>query len=252
VPDDSAWADASWRSPLHARGAAWDTFRILRTNLQWVDVNQDSHVITVTSPLHSEGKTTTATNLAVAFAQAGHQVLLIDADLRHPGLNNYLESGDAAGLTAVLIEGVGLEDAVRQGPMPNLGILPSGGLPPNPSELLQSSAMVNVLAHAHKTYDKVIIDSPPLLPVADAAVLAAQSDGALLVSRYGKTTRDQLRRSVERLAAVDANLVGAVLNRVPRRDDVVRSFADTRKHADDSKTPNGASRRGLPPTSKTH
>lgn len=236
VPDDYAWAKESLLAPLHARRPAGEAFHVLRTGLQFVQGERDNRVMTVTSTVGSEGKTTTATHLAVAFAQAGHQVLLIDADLRHPGLSNYLEFGDTAGLIAVLIEGIRLEDAVQQGPVPNLGVLTSGGLPTNPSELLQATVMGDLLTLARKTYDKVIIDSPPLLPVADAVVLAAQSDGALLVSRYGKTTRDHLRRAVERLAAVDANILGAVLNRVPKRDEAVRSFAHTRRHAGDSRS----------------
>lgn len=201
-----------------------EAFRVLRTNMQFISVDHESQVFTVTSAVPDEGKTSTATNLAIALAQADHSVLLVDGDLRRPGVDVFLGMDGAVGLTNVLIGRNKLDDAIKDGPVPNLSVLPSGVLPPNPSELLQSHAMKQVLARARESYDTVIIDSPPLLSVTDATLLAVQSDGALLVVRHGKTTKDQLRRAVDRLVAVNAHVVGAVLNMIPRRDGVVRSY----------------------------
>jgi receptor protein-tyrosine kinase len=227
VHEKPHWRKNSSFSTSLATGPEGEVFRILRTSLQFADTNHDSHVFTITSPLRSEGKTTTARNLGSAYAQAGYQVLLLDADLRHPHPGDNPGLPDVVGLTGVLVDGVQLEEAVQHGLAPNLTVLPSGATPSNPSELLQSAAMVDLLEQARKTYDTVIIDSPPLLPVTDAAVLAAQSDGALLVLHYGKTTRGDLRAAVQRLGAVEAKILGAVLNRVPKRNHGGRNFEYT-------------------------
>lgn len=229
IGDDVGWSKEPVFSEPHAGGPQEEAFRVLRTNLQCAGVDHDGRVCTVSSPLPSEGKTTTATNLASAFAQAGYHVLLIDGDLRHAGLGKHLDSGDGARPGCRLVQGCPLEDAVREGLVPDLTVLPSGDLPPNPAELLQSSGMVDLLTQARKSHDTVIVDAPPLLSGADAAVLAAQSDGTLLVLRHGRTITDQLRCAVDRLAAVDATVVGAVLNRVPKRNDVVRSLTHAHK-----------------------
>ena len=173
---------------------------MLRTNLQFVDVDKDSKVFVVTSSLPAEGKTTTATNMAITLAQAGQRVLLIEADLRRPKVAENLRLETAVGLTTVLVGKIGLEDAIQEyAAVPNLSVLTSGAIPPNPAELLQSQAMAEVLVQLRKTFDVVIVDAPPLLPVTDAALLTAQSDGALLVVRHGKTTKEQVKHSMERL-----------------------------------------------------
>jgi capsular exopolysaccharide synthesis family protein len=194
-----------------------EAFRVLRTNLQFVNVDSPSKVFVVTSSLPEEGKTTTSCNLAVALAQAGQRVLLLEGDLRRPKISEHLNVEEAVGLTTVLVGRIGLADAVQPSGVPGLDVLPSGATPPNPSELLQSNAMHDVMDRLRKDYDVIVVDAPPLLPVTDAALLTAQSDGALLVIRHGKTTKDQVQHAAERLEAVDGRLVGAVLNMVPRR-----------------------------------
>ena len=194
-----------------------EAFRVLRTNMQFVDVDKDSKVFVVTSSVPGEGKTTTATNLAITLAQAGERVLMIDGDLRRPQVATILEVEPAVGLTSVLIGSIELEDALQETRIEGLTALTSGAIPPNPSELLQSHAMTDVVDLARKLFDVIIIDAPPLLPVTDAALLAAQADGALVVVRHSKTTRDQLDHSMERLSAVDARALGVVFNMVPVR-----------------------------------
>ncbi len=214
---DPAAAKRPLVTTLDLHNPRLEAFRVLRTNMQFVDVDNESRVYTVTSSIPEEGKTTTATNLAIMIAQAGQRVLLIEGDLRRPRIHLNSDLEQAVGLTTVLVGRTNLEDAVQRCEVPNLSVLTSGVLPPNPAELLQSRAMADVLEKARKSFDVVIIDAPPLLPVTDAALLAVQSDGALLVVRHGKTTKEQLHHSVERLRAVGGRPLGAVLNMIPSR-----------------------------------
>ncbi|MGH3369642.1 MAG: CpsD/CapB family tyrosine-protein kinase [Nocardioidaceae bacterium] len=202
---------------LDSHAPRLEAFRVLRTNMQFVDVDRDSKVFAVSSSVPGEGKTTTATNLAITLAQAGQRVLMIDGDMRRPHVARAFGLESIVGLTTVLIGSIDLEDAIQDGPVDTLSVLTSGAIPPNPSELLQSQAMRDLLERAKKEYDVIVIDTPPLLPVTDAALVAAQADGALVVVRHGSTTRDQLRHSIERLEAVDARALGVVLNMMPSR-----------------------------------
>lgn len=194
-----------------------EAFRVLRTNLQFVDVDRTSKVFVISSALPEEGKSTTAINLALTLAQAGQRTVLVEADLRRPRVASYLGAEQAVGLTTVLIGKVGLDEVIQPWGEAGLHVITSGATPPNPAELLQSKAMDTLLHQLRERYDIVIIDSPPLLPVTDGAVLASQADGAILVVRYGRTTRDQAVQSAQRLHSADANLVGTILNWVPER-----------------------------------
>jgi receptor protein-tyrosine kinase len=142
---------------------------------------------------------------------------MVDGDLRRPQVADLFDLEPTVGLTTVLIGSIELDEAIQYGDLSNLAFLTSGAIPPNPSELLQSHAMSELVKRARSDFDVILIDGPPLLPVTDAALLAAQADGALLVVRHGKTTRDQLRHSMERLGAVDAPALGIVFNMVPQR-----------------------------------
>lgn len=202
-------------SQLDSHAPRIEAFRILRTNLQFVDVDEAFKVFVVSSPLPGDGKSTTAINLALMLAQAGERVVLVEADLRRPRVSDYLRLESAVGLTTLLIGRVDLADAVQQSGQAGLDVITSGAIPPNPAELLQSKAMAALLAELRGAYDLVIIDAPPLLPVTDAALIAAQSDGVILVVRHGKTTKDQCEQAVDRLRSVGAPLSGSVLNMVP-------------------------------------
>jgi receptor protein-tyrosine kinase len=192
-----------------------EAFRVLRTNLQFIDPDADHKVFVMTSSLPGEGKTTTVVNLALALAEGGERVILVEGDLRRPKVAEYLRLEAAVGLTTVLIGKLPLNDAIQSTSNGKLDVLTSGATPPNPAELLKSSSMTNLITSLREEYDVVLIDAPPLLPVTDGALLSAQADGALLVVRHGKTTTDQVAIAIDRLDAVGAAPVGVVFNMTP-------------------------------------
>jgi non-specific protein-tyrosine kinase len=190
----------------------------LRTNLQFVDIDCPPRSIVVTSSIPDEGKTTTAINLSIVLAQSGVRVLLIEADLRRPKISQYLGVESAVGLTNVLVGRTELHDAVQTwGRSGELKVLPSGPPPPNPSELLGTQGMADLIRELERDYDLVLIDAPPLLPVTDAAVIAGSASGAVMVVRHGHCRRDQLSSAVRSLHAVDATLYGVVLTMTPTK-----------------------------------
>jgi len=194
-----------------------EAFRQLRTNLQFVDVDRKPRSIVVTSSVPSEGKSTTTCNLAIALTQAGLRVILVEADLRRPRLAGYLGLEGAVGLTDALVGRADLDDLLQSWGDGNLQVLASGPTPPNPSELLGSEQMGELLEDLESRCDLVLLDAPPLLPVTDAAVLTAHASGAIVVIRSGRTTREQATRAVEILRGVDAHVYGAVINMVPTK-----------------------------------
>jgi capsular exopolysaccharide synthesis family protein len=192
-----------------------EAFRQLRTNLQFVDVDSPPQVIVVTSALAGEGKTTTLCNLAIALSSTGRRVLLVEADLRRPKAADYLGLDRSVGLTNVLAGKARLGQATQPWGGGAFDVLASGPLPPNPSELLASLQMRELLAALRADYDSILIDAPPLLPVTDAAAIAPATDGALLVCRFGKTATAQVASARTALEAVSAPLLGTVLTMVP-------------------------------------
>lgn len=194
-----------------------ESFRQLRTNLQFAHVSHESKTVLMTSSLPGEGKSTTATNLAIALAQAGQTVALIDADLRRPMVAEYLGLERNAGLTTALIGLADVNDLLQPWGEDNLYVLTSGQVPPNPSELLGSTKMREILTRLEADFDAVIIDAPPLLPVTDAAVLAQQVGGVVLVVGSQKVRTTDLEKSLAALEMVDADLLGIVMNRLPAK-----------------------------------
>jgi capsular exopolysaccharide synthesis family protein len=193
-------------------------FRVLRTNLQFIDPDEERKVFVITSSLPEEGKTTTATNLALVLAEGGERVALVEADLRRPKISTYLNLEGSVGLTTVLVGRVPLREAMQEtAEHVGLDVLSSGRTPPNPAEMLKSQAMATIIKELRADYDIVLIDAPPLLPVTDAALLASQSDGAILVVRHGKTTADQVRAAAERLTSVGAEPAGVIFNMTPAK-----------------------------------
>lgn len=191
-----------------------EAFRRLRTNLQFLEIDGGARTFVVTSALPGEGKSTTSINLAITLADAGSRVLIVDADLRRPSVSKYLGVEGAVGLTTVLIGKVRVEDAVQPWGGTNLDILPSGQIPPNPSELLGSEHMARVLQELGEAYDVVIVDTAPLLPVTDGAILAQMTGGAVVVVGAGLTHRPQLAEALDALGKVRAKVLGVVLNRI--------------------------------------
>jgi capsular exopolysaccharide synthesis family protein len=192
--------------------------RRLRTNLQFIDIARQPKSIVITSSIQAEGKSTIAINLAVCLADAGARIILVDADLRRPTIAEYAGLEGAAGLTSVLIGMAGVADVVQPLPGRSLDILPSGPIPPNPSELLGSRAMAELLDELTASYDMVLLDSPPVLPVTDAAVLSKLAGGALVVVGTDRIHRPQLLDTLESLNTVDARVFGLVVNKISRRD----------------------------------
>jgi len=198
-------------------GQRAEAVRRLRTNLQFVDLADRPGSIVVTSSVPGEGKSTTAINLAVALADSGARVVLVDADLRRPSVADYMGLEGRVGLTTVLIGRAEVADVVQPWRDTSLDVLPSGQIPPNPSELLGSRAMATLLGSLTKSYDMVLIDSPPLLPVTDAAVLTKLAGGALVVAGADRIHKAQLRESLDNLENVDARVLGLVLNKVEQK-----------------------------------
>lgn len=215
---DRAAANTPLITSLGTHHPRFEAVRILRTNLQFLDVDRDHKVITITSSLAGEGKSTTACNLAIALAQTGTRVVLVEGDLRRPRVSEYLGIEKSVGLTTVLVGRVALDAALQQAGTPGLDVLTSGALPPNPSEILQTKAMTALVAELRHRYEVVLIDAPPLLPVTDASLLASISDGAILVVKHGSTGREQVRTATDRLQAVGARLLGTVLSMSPVRE----------------------------------
>ena len=197
---------------------AAESYRSLRTSLQFARQGQPLRTIVLTSPGVDEGKTATLANLAVVFAQAGERVVVVSGDLRRPRIGDFFELDEQVGLTSILLGQRTLEEALL--PVPGFGrlaLLPSGPIPPNPAELLNSAQAQEIFARLRHHFDLVLIDSPPVLPVTDPAVLARHADATLLLAAAGQTRRADLHRAVEKLDQVNAKILGIVLNKVTRQ-----------------------------------
>ena len=197
----------------HPNSQASEAYRSLRTSLQFVSLDAPITLVQVTSPNAAEGKTTTAANLAVAFARAGRRTVVVGCDLRKPRLHDFFGLSNSVGFTTILLGESTLGDALqRVEGEPNLAVISGGPPPPNPSELLASPLTGDVLVRLKEEADMVVLDAAPVLPVTDAAVLAPQVDGTILVASAGQTSRGELQRAVELLAHVNARVVGVALN----------------------------------------
>ncbi|WP_375000985.1 polysaccharide biosynthesis tyrosine autokinase [Aeromicrobium sp. CTD01-1L150] len=197
-------------------GPLAEALRVLRTNLQFANLDANRQTILVSSAVPDEGKTLVATNLAISLAQSGRSVLLVDADMRNPNVAEMLGLENSVGLVTALVGRATLQAAIQEHPS-GIAFMGTGPKPPNPVEVLETQAMRDLLATVRGKFDTVIIDAPPMLPVADASILTTEVDGALLLVRHGSTTREQLRLAVERLETVGGRLFGTILNRTPRR-----------------------------------
>jgi tyrosine-protein kinase Etk/Wzc len=207
---------------------AAEAFRSLRTNVTFVGAERPLQLLSVTSPGPSEGKSTTAANLAVALAQGGQRTLLIDGDLRRPLIHRAFGIVQEPGLTDILVGRTPWREAIRPEVLTGLDILPGGAIPPNPSELLGSTSMHTLIGTLRRDYHYIVIDTPPTLPVTDACVVASTADAAILVLRSGETEETAAQRAVEQLRRVNARIAGAVLNGVSSRRDHYYSYYSSR------------------------
>lgn len=190
-----------------------EAYRTLRTNIQYSSFDKEVRVIVVTSSEAGEGKSTTAGNLAISFSQAQKKTIMIDCDLRKPSLHKKFRISNMVGLSDLLKGKESLKEAVHKY-NDYLDILTSGKVPPNPSEMLGSHSMENLLKILRDEYDMIVIDSAPLQAVTDAQILSRKADGTILVVRAEKTKRDSVMQAKELLKKVDANILGVVLNGV--------------------------------------
>ena len=201
----------------HPRSPMAETFRTLRTNLEFSSVDKPLKTILITSPGISEGKTTVAANLAAVMAQANKRVILLEGDLRRPRVHHALGMSNQVGLSDVFRGQMDIRDVARYSKVKDLAVITSGALPPNPAELLGSVRMVQILARLVESASVVIIDSPPFV-VTDSTVLASKVDGVLLVIQPGKTHAEAARTMLAQLNRAGAHVVGVVLNRVSRKN----------------------------------
>ena len=197
------------RSPIS------EAYRSLRTNLQFTSVDYPINTLLVTSPSPAEGKSSVTANLGIVIAQSGRSVVLVDADLRRPNLHKILDLANRKGVSTLFVQPkLNLDGSLQPTAVPNLFVLPAGDVPPNPSELLGSAKMFEIIGRVKDHADLVIIDTPPIMAVTDSAVLAPRVDGVILVVKPGSTNLGAAKQAVEQLRRVGANLLGVVLNEV--------------------------------------
>lgn len=200
------------------KSAAAEAYRTLRTNIQFASPDKPVHTLLATSTSPDDGKSTTIANLAITFAEAGSPTILVDADLRRPHLHTIFGLPNDIGLTTLVAELARGTDnstpvlSLQETPMANLQVLTSGPIPPNPAEILSSRRMAEILVTLKGQADYILIDTPPIIAVSDAAILAPSVDGVLLVVNAGKTRRDLAVKARDMLQQINANILGVVLN----------------------------------------
>ncbi|QWU15131.1 capsular exopolysaccharide family [Paenibacillus sophorae] len=199
------------------RSTVSEAFRALRTNIDFSSIDEKIQVIMVTSSGPEEGKSTVTGNLAVAYAQADKKVVLIDADLRKPTGHRTFSLSNRFGLSSLLSQQANLDEVIQVSGVPNLSIITSGPIPPNPAEMIASNRMSATLQELRQRFDIILIDTPPLLAVTDAQIMSSKSDGVIMVVSYGKVKRDIAVKAKASLDRVGARMLGVVMNNVKRK-----------------------------------
>ena len=192
-----------------------ESYRTLRTNIQYSSIDKEIKSIVVTSASPKEGKSTVSGNLALSFAQNGKKVIIIDCDLRKPSIHRKFNISNLCGLSEVMIGKETLDNAIQKYKS-NIHILPSGKIPPNPAEMINSTSMSNLLEELKEEYDIVIIDSPPLEAVTDGQILSTKVDGTILVLKAGESKIESVKEAKNLLNKVGANIIGLVINQVSK------------------------------------
>lgn len=194
-----------------------EAYRSLRTNIQFSSVDRHLQTLMVTSSSPQEGKSTTISNLAVVYAQADKSVLLIDADLRRPTVQHTFFVSNRQGLTDILTGQASVQDVIKETTVPKLSVMPSGTIPPNPTEILGSQKMSLLLEELKQRFDIILIDTPPVLVVSDAQIVATKCDGVILVVDSSRLKRSMAIKARDHLQFVQAQILGVVLNKIPRK-----------------------------------
>lgn len=201
---------------LNPKSPISEAYRTLRTNIQFSNIDNEIKTIAVTSSDCSEGKSTIISNLAVTMAQSGKKVLLIDCDLRRPDIHKIFRMSNYVGFINILVEDLEMDKVIRDvQDVEGLKILTSGPIPPNPSEILNSTKAKVFIQKLKENFDVILIDSPPVGVVTDAAILSTYVDGIILVAGYGQVGVESIKEAKELLVKVNANIIGTVLNKVP-------------------------------------
>ena len=189
-----------------------EQYRAIRTNIEYSNVDQNTKTILVTSSDKNEGKTTTVSNLAVSFANLNKKVLLIDCDLRNASIHKMFRLNNIYGLTDILAKDRAVDKCIQETELENLYVLTAGAIPPNPAEILSSEKMKNLIEDLKNMYDYIFIDTPPIGLVTDAGVLSSFTDGVVLVVKSESVEKKYLEETKKKLDAVDARILGAILN----------------------------------------
>lgn len=191
-----------------------EAYKTIRTNLLFFLKKTGGNVFITTSAEPSDGKSTFVTNIAISFSQINKKVLVIDCDMRKPRIHNLLDVKRSPGLSNLLAGLCNLRDVIRKTEFENLFVLPSGSLPPNPAELLTGVVMEELLQALRDTYDIILIDTPPVNIVSDAAIVSKYADGVVLIAKHESTTHNEINKAVKQLGLVDAKILGVILNSV--------------------------------------
>lgn len=194
------------------KSIAIECYRSLRTNIHYASSDRAIKTIMITSTFPNEGKSTTISNLAISYAQAGTRVLLIDADLRNPSLHRFFHVSNRMGLGQMLLHHCKPEDGMHEVHIPNLTFMPSGQLVPNPAELFASSRFDQLLASLSPSFDLILIDSAPVLAVSDSKIIASKCDGILFVVKHGKVAREAAKKALASLDQAKAHVIGVIMN----------------------------------------
>ena len=189
-----------------------EQYRAIRTNIEYSNVDQNTKTILVTSSDKNEGKTTTVSNLAVSFANLNKKVLIVDCDLRNPSIHKMFRLNNIYGLTDILAKDRAVDKCIQETELENLYVLTAGAIPPNPAEILSSEKMKNLIEDLKNIYDYIFIDTPPIGLVTDAGVLSSFIDGVVLVVKSESVEKKYLEETKKKLDAVDARILGAILN----------------------------------------
>ena len=201
-----------------------ESYRSIRTNIQFANLDKNLQTIMVTSPTAREGKTTTLSNVALAMADAEHRVLIVDCDMRKPRIHKVFEISNIYGMAEILLHGGDYKKALNPTSNENLYIITAGKIPSNPSELLYSNAMKILIQNLKKDFEYIFIDAPPVVPVTDAVIMSNYVDGVILVCASGVIEIELAQKAKESLENVNANILGVVLNKINTKNDKYSSY----------------------------